>query len=297
MALEFYLAELSELDKPIVVSQLANFSDLSSDEIAHKFHRDWEMIEDKRRREVIQRLVDLAEEDAKLNFDNVFRACLKDPDPLVRAKAIEGLKECEDCRLIATLIDLLNNDNEELVRLKAATALGKFTLLTELSKLPSHHLDRIVQALFKIIESRDEAPQLRCRAIEAIAPVNSPRIKTTIFQAYSSGDAEVKISAIRAMGKSGDIKWLPIVLWELENHDPSIVLEAIKSCGELGEATAIPHLLKLVDNADPQTQLSAVKAIAEIGGGESRQALLRLLPHPQQIIRGAAERAWNELEL
>jgi HEAT repeat protein len=219
---------------------------------------------------------------------------LKDFDPLVRAKSIEGLKECKDCRLITTLIDLVENDNEEAVRIKATTALGRFTLLIELNKLPQRHLDRIAQALFSVIESEGESIELRCQAVEAAAPFNLPQVKATIYQAYLSDNSKMKTSAIRAMGKNGDIQWLPILLKELKNPNPSIALEAIESCGELGEAVVIPHLVQLIQDTNGQIQSAAIKAIAEIGEEDAQEVLLKFHSHSNRIGRETAGGVWDD---
>ncbi len=87
------------------------------------------------RREIINRLAELAEADFEVNFGAVFRIGLDDGDAEVRTTAIEGLWEDEDVRLVPLLAARLRTDEDAGVRAAAATSLGRFVLLGELDKI------------------------------------------------------------------------------------------------------------------------------------------------------------------
>lgn len=126
--IEETIADLVNSDKPLLSSKLAKLSNLNPEELG-VLERVWATIEPKRRRQIVSRLVELAEDDFELNFDSIFKNCLRDQDAEVRSKAIEGLWENEEPSLINPLINLLGQDSSEKVQAAAATALGKFVML------------------------------------------------------------------------------------------------------------------------------------------------------------------------
>lgn len=294
MSLERCLAELSNEDKPLVASRLADLSDLSHEEL-ELFLAAWARTGIERQRQIMSKLEELAEETPGLNFDDIFRACLHDPDDIVRVRCIEGLWECENCSLIAPLITLLREDDEESVRATAAMALGKFALLAELEKLRPKDRGRVQEALLSAIEDQREQLEVRRRAIEAIASLSLPGVKDIIQQAYESDNANMRASALYAMGRNCDPVWLPTLVKELGSQDSEMRFEAVGACGELGVEEAVPHLIRLISDEDSQVQLSAIAVLGQIGGSEAEEALRECLKHPDEHICQAAKEALGEV--
>lgn len=295
MAIEDYLAELKDSDRPLVSSGLARLSSLSPNELI-LFLEAWSCMGAERRRDIVSRLVEQAEENASLNFDDVFLVCLTDTDDAVKVSAIEGLWEYESRSLIDTLIGLLEGDSHESVRAAAATALGKFTLLAELGELPSRDGDRLERALVAVIENRADQPEVRRRAVEAIAVFNTAEVSQVIREAYHSDDHKMRVSAVYAMGMNCAPEWLPILLEELGNPDAEMRFEAVVACGEMEEEEVVPRIVSLIDDPDPQVQLSAIAALGKIGGSEAEDALRKCMERTDEHIREAAEEAIEEIE-
>src|SRR3989304_7362615 len=141
-----FMADLHNLSRPISNSKLVHLSDLSLEE-AKLFQAEWPSIDVMRRRQIVSRLVELAEDNLDLDFDKVFHVCLGDADSEVKARAIEGLWACEERFMVDKLIGLLLGDGSSVVRASAAAALRKFALLVELGKLPAKDGVRIEKAL------------------------------------------------------------------------------------------------------------------------------------------------------
>jgi HEAT repeat protein len=286
------LAGLSDPSQSIADLRLADLSDLSPVEI-ELFQKAWGEVGVERRREAIDRLITLARGNARLNFDPILFICLSDSDDIVRARAIEGLWECEDCALITKLIEMLAMDKAEMVRIVAIIALGKFALLAELKKVHPRHITKMWDSLLKVIDDEKGKVEVKCRAIEAIAPLNIPQVKEVIRRAYESKNPKLKASALQAMGLNCDPMWLDLILRELNNPDLKMSLEAIKACGELGREEAVPCLLKLTQESNLQIQMAAIMALRQIGGNEAKYALYQCLRHPDRRVRIAAEEAWE----
>jgi len=289
------IADLGNTDQPLLSSRLVDLSNLNSEELRF-LEQVWVEIEPERRRQIVYRLVELAEDNFELNFDSIFWNCLKDQDAEVRCKAIEGLWENEETSLINSLINLLEEDSSEKVQAAAATALGKFAMLAEHKKLRSCHISRLCHALLTTIDDNSKPVEVRRRALEAIAPLSLPQVKEAIMNAYQSHNSKLRISAIYAMGRNCDCSWLPTLLKELASADAEIRYEAVRACSELGEAEAAPHLIELIKDPDTDVQLAAIQALGKIGGTEAKEHLQHCLNNPSKAIRQAAEQALQELE-
>ena len=295
LPIEKIIADLVNIEQPLRNSRLVALSNLNLEEL-ELWEQAWASIESKRRRQIMYRLVELAEDNLQLNFDGIFRNCLKDQDAEVRGKAVEGLWESEDTSLINPFINLLEQDDSVNVQVAAATALGKFAMLAELNKLRSCYTSKICQTLLGVISDKNRAVEVRRRALEAVAPLNLPQVEKNIREAYQSHSRKLKSSAIYAMGKNCNRSWLPLLLRELSSADAEIRYEAAGACGELGEEEAAPYLIELVGDSDVDVQLAALQALSKIGGSEAKKYLQQCLNNPSEVIRQAAEQALYELE-
>ena len=293
---EDIIAELADSDKALVSSSLAELTDLNPEEL-RLFNCAWEQIEPERRQQIVNRLVELAEDNIELNFDGIFKHRLKDSSEAVRCKAIEGLWENEEASFIQPLIDMMERDSSVKVREAAAIALGRFAMLAEHGKLAPKQATRLSQALLAAIDDENNTLNVRRRALEAIAPLSLPQVRRAIMAAYRSGNPKLKISAMYAMGKNCDVTWLQILLGELTSDSAELRYEAAVACGELGEEEAVSSLVELTDDADAEVQLVAVQALGRIGGSEAKEYLELCLSHRSEAVCQVAEQALYELEI
>jgi hypothetical protein len=104
------ISSLSNQDEAPANSRLAELANMDSAALEH-FKQVWPTIERQRRQQIVSRLVELAEDNFELDFDNIFKNCLDDEDAEVRSKAIEGLWENEEPSLINTLLNLFEHDS------------------------------------------------------------------------------------------------------------------------------------------------------------------------------------------
>jgi hypothetical protein len=296
LPVEQTITGLADSKQPLLSSRLADLSDLNPEQL--KFLDDvWEGIEPKRRRQIISRLVDLAEDNVGLNFDAIFRHRLKDQDEEVRSVAIEGLWENEETSLIEPLINLMEQDSSVKVQAAAALALGRFAMLAEYQKLPPDYTSRLSHVLLTTSVDRSKPIEVRRRVLEAVAPLSLPQVRQTITDAYLNGNHKLKISSLYAMGKNCDPRWLPMLIKELVSADAEVRYEAASACGELGEDDAVAPLIKLTDDADADVRLAAIQALGKIGGSEAKKHLQKCLNHPSEAVCQVAAQALHELEV
>jgi len=288
------MMELQDTDEPIVRSKLTNLSELSPEEI-DIFRSQWPDIDAERRGQIVGQLAELAGENLELDFDEVLRACLADPDAEIRTNAIEGLWDCEDSKLLDQLIVLLLEDSVTSVRASAACALRKFALLAELGKLSQGDAARVEEALLAAWNNKKEQLEVCRRTLEAISSLSKPVVIDLIRQTYNSDNFELQISALYAMGQNCDPGWLPILLQELRSPHAEMRFEAATACGELESEEAIPSLIEAITDLDLQVRTSAIEALGKIGGNSAKEALRRCLTNHDELSQEAAKEALGEL--
>jgi HEAT repeat protein len=256
----------------------------------------WHGIDVARRRQIVEMLVEVAEDNFELDYDQIFRLCLGDGDGEVRAKAIEGLSECEERSLLDPLISLLLGDLEDSVRAAAAAALGTFAMLAEFGELKANDADKVEKALLTAFSNKKEQMDVRCRALESISMMSRPQVEVMIRQAYQSDELEFRASALCAMGRTCNSDWLSILLQELSSPSAQLRFEAARACAELEADDAVPRLIELTRDDDAQVRLSAVEALGRIGGNEAKQALQECRDGADDAMSEAAEDALDEMK-
>ncbi len=273
---------------------LIELSGLDREELA-ALQPEWARVGSQRRRQILGRMVTLAADDVRLSFEGVFRQRLDDADAEVRRQAIEGLWECEDAWLIRPLVHLLTKDSSEAVRVRAAEALGRFALLAECGSLPTDRAEMVTRALLDTIEPASAPIEVGCQALESAAALSLPEVTAAIMRAYQEDDDRLQLSAVRAMGRSCDPSWLPMLLKELASRDPELRREAVTALGQLGEEDAVACLADLIYDDDIRVRLATVRALGEIGGPEAVEALEQALPDAEAAVTDAAEETLESL--
>lgn len=244
----------------------------------------------------MERLVEMAEANPKLDFDAVLRSRLHDPDETVRNQAIEGLWESEDPSLISTFIKMMQADSSPQIQAAAAQNLGRFVLMAEFNELRPEYKARLGEALLAIFDDENRNIEVRRRALESLATLSLPQTGPAIIRAYNSGEPKLKTSAIYAMGKTCDAGWLESLLKETDSADAETRYEACQALGEIGETEPVPYLARHIKDPDTEVRLAAIAALGKIGGEEAKLFLKSCLNLESDAAKDAAKAALDELE-
>jgi HEAT repeat protein len=282
-------------DSDIHNADLARLSDLNDDDLS-QFSKAWSNAEVTRRIEVAGKLVSLGEDDVTLDFTRVFRALLDDTDPGIRIRALDGLELEDKYTVVRPILTALKTDESAEVREAAARVAGKFAVLAELGDLPEAVGRDIFEGLLDVLENTSEPIGVRRRALESIAPFQQELVDNYIEDYYYSEEPGVKASALFAMGRNCQSRWLDFISDGLQSSDSEIRFEAARAGGEIGEEEAVPGLLILLDDNDHEVQEASIMALGKIGGREARQALQQLGRSHDSRIKDAVKSALTELE-
>jgi HEAT repeat protein len=282
-------------DEDLALASLYRLSDLAPEEIDH-FCDQWADVADERRRIVTRHLADISEENFQVDFSAVFAHCLGDKLPAVRVAALDGLWDSERTTLLEPIVGLMLSDPDQNVRTLAAATLGHYVLLAEWDVIPLESVQVAVDALLAVLDVEETPKALRRAALESLSASSHKRVSHLVEEAYDSGDHELQISAVYAMGRTVDKRWLPIVIDEMASSSSEMRLEAARAAGHLGSTEAVGELADLAADDDLEVQLAAISAIGQIGGSLAVQILDDLdgdpdFDHVQLAIEEAMEEA------
>jgi HEAT repeat protein len=275
-------------------ASLYNLSNLHGPEL-RQLTEAWPKLSTERRQEIVARLNEIAEADFEVDYSEVFKIALEDPDPTVRAGAIDGLWEVEDPILIRPITRMMLEDPAVQVREAAALALSRFALMAEMKNLQPRQAERIWEALWKVIQRPQEDVSVRRRAVEALAYFDRSEVSDVIARAYEDAEPKMRISAIFAMGRTTSDEWAAPVLAELESEDPEMRYEATRACGELRLIEATQDLSMLVTDPDAEVKLAAVWSLGQIGTSEAQRVLEICAEQGDEALQEAAEEAMEWL--
>jgi HEAT repeat protein len=257
-------------------TQVARLSDLSRGN-ARELAAAWESIPEETRIGLVRRFDELSEERVELNFGRALKVALNDRSAVVRQLAVAGLWEDESSELLDRLRDILENDESSDVRAQAAAALERFASKAVVGSLDETVASDLRDSLRRSVNDAGSPYAVQRRALESLGPYAAePEISALISEAFDSEDHGLQCSALYAMGRSHDSRWLPTILAELESEDPEIRFEAARAAGLLGSADALPVLLQAARDEDAEVRHTAIGAISQIGGKGAMRALERL---------------------
>jgi len=271
LSLETLLPTLADPERMPAATELSALASLEG-ENRDRFLDVWRTLSIQRKRDIVDRLVDLAEDNVELDFNTVFMTGLVDDDVQVRAQSVKALWEYEYDDLVSVLLRLLR-DPEALVRGEAALGLGRFLLRMEVLDRDDALAQQIEGALRARYRDEAELTEVRGRALEALGVRGKDWVHDLIEEAHGSGDRRLTISSIHAMGRNADLAWLPMIIEEMESEDAEMRFEAATAAGGIADEDAIPHLAELTADEDAEVQEAAIAALGQIGGPTARSVL------------------------
>lgn len=261
----------------LATNAVTRFSDLSRTD-AKALAREWLSIPAETRVALMRRFDEISEERIDVNFHRALRIALDDPEPAVRQLAVDALWEDESSDLLTRLTTMVASDPSPDVRAQAAAALERYVARATSGEIDNAQAAEVRRTLLDAVMDSEAPYALQRRALEALGPLGSdPQIAGLIGERYESDDHGLQCSALYAMGRSLQARWLPTLLAELENDDPELRFEAARAAGALGSPDAIPALLEAARSDDVEVRQAAIAAIGQIGTRGSLRALERLL--------------------
>jgi len=270
------LEALTDDEQPFPKYSSYLFSDLEPEQLKELLEV-WPRLTLSRKKELLEGLEKLIEDDTLLSFEALACALLSDPDAPVRLSAIRLLDECEDIKLIRLFLDILSKDDDLNVRAAAATALGMFVQMGELDEIPVENRSEIEDHLLKVARGGDQ-PLVQRQALQSLGFSSRPEVTELVEAAYRNKNPEWTACALAAMDRSGDERWQEHILPMLMNENRGVRMAAVQAAGELELIAARSMLLRMLEEEEDLDIFNAIVwSLSQIGGEDARTYLIDLL--------------------
>lgn len=249
------------------------FSDITPKEL-EDLEKIWPDVWVERRRGLLEDMESLAEADTILFFDDMAVMCLSDKDPVARATAVRLLWQSNEEKLVPTLLQMLKEDPEPIVRAAAATALGNFVYYGEMEEIKASTYQTILDVLIEA-HLNSEHLLVRRRALESLGYASHPDVTRFIQKAYDTNDEEWLQSALFAMGRTYNKDWADSILRMFDHPDDVVRYEAVRAAGELEIKEARQPIFDLLEEGtdDEDLYYAAIWSLTKIGGRGVRELI------------------------
>jgi HEAT repeat protein len=272
-------------------SQTKQFTNLGSNQI-EQFKAVWSTLPDPERISFLANLKKMAEENVLVDFNAIYELATEDPNADVRRVAIGASIDDQSPVLLSRLLYLCANDPEAVVRQAAAERLEGFAYEAEVGNLPDDEARRIEAVLLERVQSETEEKGVRAAALSSVGYFSTEKVRAEIRRALTRPD--LKIPAIRAIGRNIDPVWTKTLEEQMGSDDPAIRREAAEAAANY--ENTVDALADLVDDPVLQVRLAAINSLGQIGGAEARDVLIYCYESSDPTMREAAANALEEIE-
>jgi hypothetical protein len=130
---------------------------------------------------------------------------------------------------------------------------------------PVRHLRRQHDVDGLIAVLRDRNPDLRAKAVVALAKFEDPRAEEPLLHALGDRDSDVRTNAIQALGRLRSELAVEPLIDALSDADSGVRHAAARALGQIGDQRAVRGLTSLLDDEDEIVQDSARDALHSLG--------------------------------
>jgi len=168
-------------------------------------------------------------------------------------------------------------------------ALTRADAATRAAVLPIVKTERAAPAILPLL--RDDSPDVRARACEALARIGDTAAIGALFEVLGDSHARVGHAAAAAIQSLGSAETAPRAIAALETANPAVRRQALRIIAYLGCRGAYDAVRAAVDDPDRRIAELAVTALGPLDDPRVPPALAVLADSPHEWIRAATMRA------
>jgi len=189
---------------------------------------------------------------------------LSDPDPQIRANAVEVIATTREVRLMPKAQKLLQ-DQAIPVKFIAVLAVGDLRY-----SLARNEIARLLS---------DPNPNITIAAAYAMTKLGSPEYFKVFRNAVISEDQTVRANAALLLGKSGQKEALRVLWWTLRQPDSTdkVSLQAAESIALLQDERIYPKLWSRLISAYADDRVLGIRAMGALGTEQAKNAIITML--------------------
>jgi HEAT repeat protein len=217
----------------------------------------------------------LSEADMQIRAYQVVMNGLADPEPQIRANAIEVVASTGSVRLMPQVQKLLA---DPIVPVRFAAALAMGDLQYALAR------DDVARLL------ADSNLNVQIAAAYALTRAGQSEYYKDICNAVASTDQTVRANAALLLGKSGHPEGLRFLYWAVQRDDSAdkVVLQATESIAMLRDQRIYPKLLAQLISGYADDRVLGIRSMGALGTDEAKNALITMLDDKVPEVRLAA---------
>lgn len=126
-------------------------------------------------------------------------------------------------------------------------------------------------------------------AIAALRKANTLKTREALAQIASNGsDSMLRIEAIRNLGRTHDVTYLPTLVQLMDSDNKDIQNGAAEAAGNLGGSSAVPQLASLISSPNVATRLAGTNGLGKSHANEAVPLLIGMLVDSDPNIRQTA---------
>jgi HEAT repeats len=126
-------------------------------------------------------------------------------------------------------------------------------------------------------------------AIEGLRKANTLKTREALAQIARSGsDSMLRIEAIRNLGRTNDVTYLPTLVELMDSDSKDIQNGAAEAAGNLGGSSAVPQLASLISSPNVATRLTGTNGLGNSHANEAVPLLIGMLVDSDPSIRQVA---------
>jgi HEAT repeat protein/cyclophilin family peptidyl-prolyl cis-trans isomerase len=146
---------------------------------------------------------------------------------------------------------------------------------------------RALKALLTL--ARDAHPYTRAFAVKGLAGLKDPAALAVLTPLLSSGDRQVLIETVRALGRIGDPSAAPPLLKIIDDAstEPHVRLEAVSAIGTVPAPGVADTLLDVIADPNPSIRAAALRSLATLDPENFVAVLSGLDPDSHWSVRAA----------
>jgi len=127
--------------------------------------------------------------------------------------------------------------------------------------------------------------EVRIAAVKSLGKLCDTRAVEPLLRKLDDPDVKMRVAAAASLGKLGDISAVEGILRKLADPELEVRSEVVESLGQLGDSRAIEPLLSLLEDENEELSVRAGSSIALLGDARGHAALHRFLQDPSRRKR------------
>ena len=202
------------------------------------------------------------------DFDR--KLLLKDPHPLVRARAVEALTDDQAAEVVPELVQLLG-DESLAVRIAAQHGL----VTAGAASVP------------ELLRQLALGGPSSLAALEVAANITDSRLTAALDRYTRDGDPLARMMACRALGNGVGDEGIPMLHRLIDDHDPDVKASAIEALGHLGSQASVALIGSKLGDRSFLVRRASGLALDSLGAS-GHLVLRRHLRDPDRYARDMA---------